>query len=66
MGRTSQTLQSLADVGQGWESLTVKEFSLLKLMQKWSDPSFFLTSTTALHQELLLGHITPASSIILR
>ena len=35
-------------------------------MQKRSDPSFFLTSTTALHQGLLLGHITPASSIILR
>ena len=52
--------------GRGWESLTVKEFSLLKSMQKRSDPSFFLTSTTALHQGLLLGHITLASSIILR
>ena len=35
-------------------------------MQKWSDPSFFLTSTTALHQGQLLGHITLASSIIMR
>ena len=28
----------------------VRAFNLLKLMQKWSDPSFFLTRTTALHQ----------------
>ena len=32
-------------------------------MQKWSDPSFFLTKTTALHQELLLSQTTPASNI---
>ena len=32
-------------------------------MQKWSDPSFFLTKTTVLHQGLLLGQTTPASNI---
>ena len=32
-------------------------------MQKQSDPSFFLTKTTALHQGLLLGWTTPASNI---
>ena len=32
-------------------------------MQKWSDLSFFLTKTTALHQGLLLGQTTPASNI---
>ena len=35
-------------------------------MQKRSDPSFFLTKTTALHHGLLLGRITPASSISFR
>ena len=32
-------------------------------MQRWSDPSFFLAKTTALHQGLLLGQTTPASNI---
>ena len=49
--------------GRGWESFTVRELSFLKSMQKRSDPSFFLTKTTALHHGLLLGQITPASSI---
>ena len=52
--------------GRGWESFTVKELSFLKSMQKRSDPSFFLTKTTALHHGLLLGRITPASSISFR
>ena len=52
--------------GSRWESLTVKELSFQKSIQKQSDPSFFLTSTTALHHGLLLGQITPASSIIFR
>ena len=34
--------------GNGWESLTVKELGFLKSIQKRSDLSFFLTSTTAL------------------
>ena len=49
--------------GNGWESFTIKELSFWKSIQKWSDPSFFLTSTTALHHGLLLGQMTPASSI---
>ena len=32
-------------------------------MQKWSDLSFFLTKTTALHQGLLLGQTTQAPNI---
>ena len=52
--------------GRGWESFTVRELSFLKSMQKRSDPSFFLTKTTALHHGLLLGRITPASSISFR
>ena len=52
--------------GRGWESFTVRELSFLKSMQKRSDPSFFLTKTTALHHGLLLGQITPASSISFR
>ena len=48
------------------ESFTVRELSFLKSMQKRSDPSFFLTKTTALHHGLLLGRITPASSISFR
>ena len=32
-------------------------------MQKRSDPSFFLTKTTVLHQGLLLSQTTPASNI---
>ena len=52
--------------GRGWESFTVRELSFLKSMQKRSDPSFFLTKTTALHHGLLPGRITPASSISFR
>ena len=52
--------------GRGWESFTVRELSFLKSMQKRSDPSFFLTKTTAFHHGLLLGRITPASSISFR
>ena len=52
--------------GGGGISFTVRELSFLKSMQKRSDPSFFLTKTTALHHGLLLGRITPASSISFR
>ena len=53
-------------LGRGWESFFVREFSLLKSIQNLKEPSFFWTSTTALHQGLLLGQIAPASSINLR
>ena len=46
--------------GNGWESLIVKELSFLKSIQKRSDPSFFLTSTTALHQRLALTSNDPS------
>ena len=39
--------------------------SLQKLTQKPSDPSFFLTNTTALHHGDWLGHITSMSNISL-
>ena len=52
--------------GRGWESFFVREFYLLKLIQNLKEPSFFRTSTTALHQGLLLGQIAPVSSINLR
>ena len=48
------------------ESFFVIEFSLLKSMQNLKEPSFFRTSTTALHQGLLLGWIAPVSNINLR
>ena len=53
-------------LGRGWESFFVREFSLLKSIQNLKEPSFFWTSTTALHQGLLLGRIAPASNINLR
>ena len=65
-GQLPQAFQRLTDAGRGWESFTVRELSFLKSMQKQSDPSFFLTKTTALHHGLLLGRITPASSISFR
>ena len=40
--------------------------SCLKSMQNWRDPSFFHTSTTALHQGDWLGQMVPASNISLR
>ena len=66
MGSSRKAFQRLTDAGEGWESFTVRELSFLKSMQKRSDPSFFLTKTTALHHGLLLGRITPASSISFR
>ena len=64
---SSARLSSVSQMrGRGWESFTVRELSFLKSMQKRSDPSFFLTKTTALHHGLLLGRITPASSISFR
>ena len=53
-------------LGRGWESFFVREFNLLKSIQNLKEPSFFQTSTTALHQGLLLSQIAPASSINLR
>ena len=53
-------------LGRGWESFFVREFNLLKSIQNLKEPSFFGTSTTALHQGLLLSQITPVSSINLR
>ena len=44
----------------------VRAFNHLKLMQKWSEPSFFLTRTTTLHHGLLLGRMAPASNISFR
>ena len=66
VGSSRKAFQRLTDAGRGWESFTVRELSFLKSMQKRSDPSFFLTKTTALHHGLLLGRITPASSISFR
>ena len=66
VGSSCKAFQRLTDAGRGWESFTVRELSFLKSMQKRSDPSFFLTKTTALHHGLLLGRITPASSISFR
>ena len=48
---------------KGYESFFVHMLSLQKSMRKCSDPSFFLTNTTALHHGDWLGQITPASSI---
>ena len=53
-------------LGRGLESFFVREFNLLKSIQNLKEPSFFWTSTTALHQGLLLCRIAPASSINLR
>ena len=49
--------------GKGYESFFVHALSLQKSMQKHSDPSFFLTNTTALHYRDWLGHIAPMSNI---
>ena len=49
--------------GKGYKSFFVHALSLQKFMQKCSDPSFFLTSTTVLHHGDWLGCITPTSSI---
>ena len=40
--------------------------SLLKSIQNLKEPSFFRTSTMALHQGLLLGQIAPTSNINVR
>ena len=45
------------------ESFLVLAFSLQKLMQKHSPPSFLHTITTALHHGLWLGWIVPTSRI---
>ena len=52
--------------GRGWKSFLVRAFNRLKLMQKQSKPSFFLSRTTALHHGLLLGRMAPASNINFR
>ena len=46
--------------GSGYESFLLHMLSLQKSTQKCRVPSFFQTSTTALHHEDWLGRITPA------
>ena len=49
--------------GNGQESFLVHTLSLQKSTQKCSIPSFFLTSTTALHHGDWLGHMPPTSNM---
>ena len=49
--------------GKGYESFFMYTLSLQESTQKCSDPSFFLTNTTALHHGDWLGCIAPTSSI---
>ena len=58
-----QTLQCLFNSQQGVGILFVWVFRWQKSMQKHGLPSFFWTSTTALHHTLWLGWIVPESNI---
>ena len=49
--------------GRGYESFLICTLRCLKSTQKGRVPSFFLTSTTALHHGNWLRGIAPASSI---
>ena len=50
-------------LGIGYESFFVLAFRHLKSMQNLKVPSFFHTSTTALHQGDCEGHMAPPSNI---
>ena len=49
--------------GKGYASFLVLAFRHQKSIQKFREPSFFLTNTTALHQGDWEGRIAPPSSI---
>ena len=49
--------------GRGYESFLVLALRCWKSIQKWKEPSFFLTNTMALHQGDWEGQMAPPSSI---